>query len=58
MINPTCDICSIDLSEFGAIILSPPDKSGMVRKFHICIVCYDNIIEPVISSNRRGSSDA
>jgi uncharacterized protein with PIN domain len=39
-INPKCDKCKIELVEFGAILLSPPDEKGNVKKFHICKECY------------------
>ncbi len=39
-IRPTCDDCGEELLDFGAILLSPPDEDGMVRKFHICKTCY------------------
>jgi len=45
MISPKCDICGKELSEFGALLFSPPDKSGNVRKFHICKNCYFKIKE-------------
>lgn len=40
MIAPLCDFCSDELTEFGAILLSPPDPQGLVRKFHVCVTCY------------------
>ena len=42
-IKPTCDICKEELTDFGAILLSPPDKKGNVKKFHICKICYKDI---------------
>jgi hypothetical protein len=44
MIKPTCDICKKELEEFGAILLSPPNESGMVKKFHICKECYEKML--------------
>ncbi|MCA9343070.1 hypothetical protein KC950_03615 [Candidatus Saccharibacteria bacterium] len=44
-INPTCDKCGSELVEFGAIILSPPDKDGNVKKLHICKGCYKELAE-------------
>jgi len=29
--------------EFGAILLSPPNKQDFVKKFHLCKVCYVEI---------------
>jgi hypothetical protein len=56
MIDPRCDSCGKELMEKGAVLLSPPVKSvnkfleldewiDVVRKFHICRVCYDELIE-------------
>ena len=43
-INPKCDKCKKELNDFGGILLSPPNKNEMVRKFHLCKSCYDKII--------------
>ena len=43
MINPKCNYCNDELNEFGAILLSPPDKLNSVLKFHICKNCYEKI---------------
>ena len=40
-IHPICDSCGKPLHEFGAILLSPPDKNNMCKKQHICVDCYD-----------------
>jgi len=40
-ISPKCDKCKMELQEFGAILLSPPDQENKVRKFHLCKSCYD-----------------
>jgi hypothetical protein len=45
MINPKCDKCKEELDEFGAILLSPPDNRGSVKKYHICIKCFDIIVK-------------
>lgn len=42
-IKPICDKCKKELQEFGAILLSPPDKDNKVKKFHICKNCYEKI---------------
>lgn len=39
-IKPLCDKCRSELKDFGGILLSPPDKEGKVKKFHICVECY------------------
>ena len=42
-IKPICDKCKEELNEFGAILLSPPDKDKKVKKFHLCKKCYQEI---------------
>ncbi len=42
-IKPTCDKCGEELQDFGGILLSPPDSKGMVKKFHLCIKCYEKM---------------
>ena len=42
MIKPICDICKKELKEFGAILLSPPNND-LVRKYHICIDCFNKM---------------
>lgn len=42
-IKPICDKCKKELVDFGAILLSPPDENGKVRKFHLCKSCYQDI---------------
>lgn len=42
-IKPKCDKCGKELTEFGAIVLSPPNKNSEVKKFHICVECYKKI---------------
>ncbi len=50
-IKPICDKCKKELSDFGAILFSPP-KGHDVKKFHICKDCYDQIkIEWRLSEN-------
>ncbi len=41
-IAPKCDVvtCGLELREFGAILLSPPDGKGFVKKYHLCADCY------------------
>lgn len=39
-VKPICDICDLEMDEFGAILLSPPDNDDFVHKYHICIYCY------------------
>jgi hypothetical protein len=42
-IKPVCDICKDELTEFGAILLSPPNEKSEVKKFHLCKYCYQMI---------------
>lgn len=36
----TCERCGRPLEQPGALMFSPPNKAGMVRKHHICADCY------------------
>jgi hypothetical protein len=42
-IKPLCDKCKKELSEFGGILLSPPDNENKVKKYHLCAKCYNEI---------------
>lgn len=44
-IKPICDKCNQELSEFGAILFSPPNEDSEVKKFHICVACYKEITD-------------
>lgn len=44
-INTKCDSCGKELSEFGAILMSPPNRANQSRKFNICKKCYEKIVE-------------
>ncbi|GBE19732.1 hypothetical protein BMS3Abin17_00459 [archaeon BMS3Abin17] len=44
-IKPICDKCKQELTEFGAILFSPPDENNNVKKFHICKKCYEEMIK-------------
>ncbi|MEK6892733.1 MAG: hypothetical protein AABX07_00870 [Nanoarchaeota archaeon] len=44
-INPKCDKCKKELNEFGAILLSPPDKDNNIKKLHLCKECYLEIVK-------------
>jgi len=52
-IKPVCDKCKKELKDFGGILLSPPDKDGKVKKFHLCNKCYKNITQ---SLNNRSKN--
>ncbi len=49
-IKPSCDKCKEELNEFGAILLSPPDSDSQVDKMHLCVNCYDQMLE-IIKEN-------
>lgn len=38
-IKPVCDKCGEELTEFGALLFSPPE-GNLVKKFHLCKRCY------------------
>lgn len=44
-INPMCDMCGQELTEFGAILFSPPDAQSSVKKYHICKHCYNDLLK-------------
>lgn len=44
-ITPVCDICNTILMDYGAILLSPPDKKSQVIKYHICKDCFKDILK-------------
>ena len=37
---PECDDCHRQLTKPGAVVIGPPDALGLVRKFHLCVLCY------------------
>lgn len=43
-INPNCDRCGQELTQYGALLFSPPNREGDVHKYHICVDCYKMII--------------
>jgi len=51
-IKPKCNKCKKELKEFGAILLSPPDRKNSVKKFHLCPSCYKNIIKYLKYENK------
>ena len=42
-IKPKCDKCGKELLDYGGILLSPPDTSGKVYKYHLCVTCYKEL---------------
>lgn len=43
MIKVNCDFCGKELDEPGALMFSPP-KDDIVRKYHICIKCFNALV--------------
>ena len=44
-INPICDKCKKELDDFGALLFSSPNESSIVKKYHICKSCYNEMIK-------------
>jgi hypothetical protein len=44
-LKPICDSCELELTDYGAILLSPPDIESQVTKFHICKKCYRALVD-------------
>ncbi|MBS3058642.1 MAG: hypothetical protein J4478_04550 [Candidatus Diapherotrites archaeon] len=42
-IKPICDSCGKELDKFGALLFSPPDSGNIVRKFHVCVECFEKL---------------
>jgi len=42
-ISPICDICREELRNFGGLIFGPPNKKGVVKKYHICQDCFEKL---------------
>ncbi len=43
-IKPLCDKCKKELTDYGAILLSPPDADSRVLKMHLCKDCYAEML--------------
>ncbi|HEY4507301.1 MAG TPA: hypothetical protein VJJ47_00225 [Candidatus Paceibacterota bacterium] len=43
-IRPLCDFCQKELTTFGGILLSPPNKKSQVKKLHLCRACYARVL--------------
>jgi hypothetical protein len=53
-IKPHCDKCKKELKEFGALLFSPPNKEGTVKKFHLCQDCYKEVIIHFKKGGKKG----
>ena len=42
-IAPKCDFCKKELTDYGALLFSPP-KDHDVKKYHVCKSCYKKIL--------------
>jgi len=51
-ISPTCRHCERELSDFGGILLGPPEADGRVVKDHLCLACYRGLCEYLDTSSK------
>jgi hypothetical protein len=42
-IKPKCDMCGMELNDFGGLLFSPPDANNTVKKYHICKECFSEL---------------
>jgi hypothetical protein len=42
-IRPACDFCNKELTDYGALLFSPPKGKG-VQKYHACKACYKKLL--------------
>jgi hypothetical protein len=40
-----CDCCKEELKRKGGLLFSPPNKSDLVKKTHLCCRCYGNVAQ-------------
>jgi len=54
-IKPVCDVaaCGKELVVFGAILFSPPDEKGLVKKQHVCADCYEDMQRHLFTEGLR-----
>ena len=45
MIRVVCWMCETELTEPGAILISPPTLHGICAKYHICVDCFTRLME-------------
>ena len=43
-IETKCDKCGKELTDYGALLFSPPNDDNKVNKYHLCEDCYQKII--------------
>jgi hypothetical protein len=44
-IRPTCNACQLELSEPGALLFSPPNMEQEVMKLHLCVKCFEKVMD-------------
>ena len=54
MIKVSCFRCHQELDKLGGLLFSPPLGFNQVKKFHVCIHCYDDIVYFPITKNKKG----
>lgn len=50
-ISPRCDVCKTEMTDFGALLFSPPEADGTVQKYHVCKACYAKIVQTYLPTN-------
>jgi hypothetical protein len=50
---PTCDKCSAELKEPGAVVLTPPNPLGRCTKGHLCVRCFDDFMTWLMGSGLK-----
>jgi|CXWL01.1.fsa_nt_gi uncharacterized CHY-type Zn-finger protein len=53
MIKVSCFRCHQELDKLGGLLFSPPLGFNQVKKFHVCIHCYDDIVYFPITKNKE-----
>jgi hypothetical protein len=44
-IKPICDMCKKELTDYGALLFSPPNEKSEVKKYHLCKECFERVIK-------------
>lgn len=55
-INPICISCREEIDKLAALLLGPPTPEHMVKKHHLCIKCYNEVIASINAKNVCGTS--
>ena len=48
-----CSLCGVQLMGKGALIFGIPDTNNHVYKHHVCSVCYNLKIMPLLQKEKR-----